>query len=106
MASKTYSERVNIIKCVRAAKGWPFAPVVKRPNGSIHWDHSIGYQGQTEAIQQAAPKVLATTCRRVTFMHYVHELQKKKNRSKFSGITDGHADCMATIVRLVSAQAI
>ena len=28
MASKTYSERVNIIKYVKAAKGWRFAPVV------------------------------------------------------------------------------
>ena len=41
MASKTYSERVNIIKYVKDAKGWRFAPVVKRPNGSIHWDHVL-----------------------------------------------------------------
>jgi len=41
MASKTYSERVNIIKYVKDAKGWRFAPVVTRPNGSIHWDHVL-----------------------------------------------------------------
>lgn len=41
MASKTYSERVNIIKYVKDAKGWRFAPVVKRSNGSIHWDHVL-----------------------------------------------------------------
>jgi hypothetical protein len=37
MASKTCSERVNIIKYVKAAKGWRFAPVVKRPK----WDHVL-----------------------------------------------------------------
>jgi IS5 family transposase len=41
-----------------------------------------GYQGQTEAIQQAAPKAQDMTCRRTKFKHYVDELQKKKNRSK------------------------
>jgi IS5 family transposase len=41
-----------------------------------------GYQGQTEAIQQAAPKAQDMTCKRVKFKHYVDELQKKKNKSK------------------------
>jgi uncharacterized protein (TIGR03435 family) len=40
-----------------------------------------GYQGQTEAIQQAAPKAQDMTCRRTKFKHYVDELQKKKNRA-------------------------
>ena len=43
-----------------------------------------GYQGQTEAIQEAAPKAQDMTCRRTKFKHYVDELQKKKNRSKSS----------------------
>jgi IS5 family transposase len=43
-----------------------------------------GYQGQTEAIQQAAPKAQDMTCRRTKFKNYVDELQKKKNRSKSS----------------------
>ena len=43
-----------------------------------------GYQGQTEAIQQAAPKAQDMTCRRTKFKHYVDELQKKKNCSKSS----------------------
>lgn len=43
-----------------------------------------GYQGQTEAIQQAAPKAQDMTCRRTKFKSYVDELQKKKNRSKSS----------------------
>jgi len=37
-----------------------------------------GYQGQTEAIQQAAPKAQDMTCRRTRFKNYVDELQKKK----------------------------
>jgi IS5 family transposase len=41
-----------------------------------------GYQGQTEAIQQAAPKAQDMTCKRTKFKHYVDELQKKKNKSK------------------------
>jgi integrase/recombinase XerD len=41
MANKTYAERVNIIKYVKDAKRWRFAPAVKRPNGSIHWDHVL-----------------------------------------------------------------
>ena len=41
-----------------------------------------GYQGQTEAIQQAAPKAQDMTCKRTKFKHYVDELQKRKNRSK------------------------
>jgi len=43
-----------------------------------------GYQGQTEAIQQAAPKAQDMTCRRTKFKDYVDELQKKKNKSKSS----------------------
>jgi IS5 family transposase len=43
-----------------------------------------GYQGQTEAIKQAAPKAQDMTCRRTKFKDYVDELQKKKNRSKSS----------------------
>lgn len=41
-----------------------------------------GYQGQTEAIQEAAPKAQDMTCKRTRFKDYVDELQKKKNRSK------------------------
>jgi IS5 family transposase len=43
-----------------------------------------GYQGQTEAIQQAAPKAQDMTCRRTRFKNYVDELQRKKNRTKSS----------------------
>ena len=43
-----------------------------------------GYQGQTEAIQEAAPKAQDMTCRRTKFKNRVDELQKKKNRSKSS----------------------
>jgi len=43
-----------------------------------------GYQGQTEAIQEAAPKAQDMTCKRTKFKNYVDELQKKKNRSKSS----------------------
>jgi IS5 family transposase len=43
-----------------------------------------GYRGQTEAIQEAAPKAQDMTCRRTKFKHRVDELQKKKNRSKSS----------------------
>jgi IS5 family transposase len=43
-----------------------------------------GYQGQTEAIQEAAPKAQDMTCRRTKFKDYVDELQKKKNKSKSS----------------------
>ena len=43
-----------------------------------------GYQGQAEAIKQAAPKAQDMTCRRTKFKDYVDELQKKKNQSKSS----------------------
>jgi IS5 family transposase len=43
-----------------------------------------GYQGQTEAIQEAAPKAQDMTCRRTKFKDRVDEVQKKKNRSKSS----------------------
>jgi IS5 family transposase len=41
-----------------------------------------GYQGQTEAIQQAAPKARDMTCRRTRFKGIVDQLQRKKNRTK------------------------
>jgi IS5 family transposase len=41
-----------------------------------------GYQGQTEAIREVAPKAQDMTCKRTKFKNYVDELQKKKNRSK------------------------
>ena len=41
-----------------------------------------GYQGQTGAIKQAAPKAKDMTCRRTRFKQYVDELQRKKNRTK------------------------
>jgi IS5 family transposase len=41
-----------------------------------------GYQGQTEAIKEAAPKAQDMTSKRTRFKNYVDELQKKKNRSK------------------------
>lgn len=37
-----------------------------------------GYQGQTDAIQQAAPHAQDMTCRRTKFKNYVDELQKKE----------------------------
>ena len=43
-----------------------------------------GYQGQTEAIQETAPKAQDMTCKRTKFKDYVDELQKKKNKSKSS----------------------
>ena len=43
-----------------------------------------GYQGQTEAIKEAAPKAQDMTCKRTKFKDYVDEVQKKKNRSKSS----------------------
>ena len=43
-----------------------------------------GYQGQTEAIKQAAPKAQDMTCKRTRFKGVVDEYQKKKNRSKSS----------------------
>jgi IS5 family transposase len=43
-----------------------------------------GYQGQTEAIQEAAPRAQDMTCRRTRYKDRVDELQKKKNRSKSS----------------------
>ena len=41
-----------------------------------------GYQGQTEAIQEAAPHAQDMTCKRTMFKDYVDELQKKKNTTK------------------------
>src|SRR5271155_5445795 len=43
-----------------------------------------GYQGQTEAIQEAAPKAQDMTCKRTRFKDHVDQLQQKKNRSKSS----------------------
>jgi IS5 family transposase len=41
-----------------------------------------GYQGQTEAIKEAAPHAQDMTCRRTKYKNYVDELQKKKNTTK------------------------
>ena len=41
-----------------------------------------GYQGQTEAIQEAAPHAQDMTCKRTKFKNHVDELQKKKNTTK------------------------
>ena len=41
-----------------------------------------GYQGQGEAIRQAAPRAQDMTSRRVQFKNFVDELQKAKNRVK------------------------
>ena len=40
------------------------------------------YQGQGEAIRQAAPQAQDMTCRRTKHKNYVDELQRKKNRVK------------------------
>src|ERR1700691_1117326 len=41
MASNTYSDPGNIIKYVKHAGRWRFAPVVRRPTGNIHWDNVL-----------------------------------------------------------------
>jgi transposase, IS5 family len=41
-----------------------------------------GYQGQTKAIRQAAPKAQDMTCKRTKFKNYVDEVAKKKNTTK------------------------
>jgi transposase, IS5 family len=41
-----------------------------------------GYQGQTKAIQQVAPKAQDMTCKRTKFKNYVDEVAKKKNTTK------------------------
>ncbi len=41
-----------------------------------------GYQGQTEAIREAAPHAQDMTCRRTKFKDFVDEVQKKKNTTK------------------------
>jgi IS5 family transposase len=41
-----------------------------------------GYQGQTKAIQQAAPKAQDMTSKRTRFKNYVDEVAKKKNTIK------------------------
>jgi IS5 family transposase len=43
-----------------------------------------GYQGQTEAIKEAAPKAQDMTCKRTRYKNRVDELQRAKNRSKSS----------------------
>ena len=43
-----------------------------------------GYQGQTEAIKEAAPKAQDMTCRRTRYKNRVNKLQRAKNRSKSS----------------------
>jgi IS5 family transposase len=41
-----------------------------------------GYQGQTKAIKQAAPKAQDMTCRRTKFKNYVDEQARRKNTTK------------------------
>jgi transposase, IS5 family len=41
-----------------------------------------GYQGQTEAIHEAAPKAQDMTCRRTKYKDYVDEQAKRKNTTK------------------------
>src|SRR5215831_9600148 len=41
-----------------------------------------GYQGQGEAIRQAAPHAQDMTSRRVQYKNFVDEIQKAKNRVK------------------------
>src|SRR5437016_9648556 len=41
-----------------------------------------GYQGQTEAIHEAAPHAQDMTCRRTKFKNYVDEEAKRKNTTK------------------------
>jgi hypothetical protein len=41
-----------------------------------------GYQGQTEAIHEAAPRVQDMTCRRTKFKNYIDEEAKRKNTTK------------------------
>lgn len=41
-----------------------------------------GYQGQSKAIRQAAPKAQDMTCKRTRFKNYVDEVAKKKNTTK------------------------
>jgi IS5 family transposase len=41
-----------------------------------------GYQGQTKAIKQAAPKAQDMTCRRTKFKNYVDEEARRKNTTK------------------------
>ena len=43
-----------------------------------------GYQGQTEAIKEAAPKAQDMTCKRTRYKGRVDESQRAKNRSKSS----------------------
>ena len=43
-----------------------------------------GYQGQTEAIREAAPHAQDMTCKRTKFKDGVDKLQKRKNKSKSS----------------------
>jgi len=43
-----------------------------------------GYQGQTEAIKQAAPHAQDMTCKRTKFKNYVDEEAKRKNTTKSS----------------------
>lgn len=39
MARNTYSDRVNIIKYVKIADAWRFAPVARSKSGNIRWDY-------------------------------------------------------------------
>lgn len=51
MAANTYSDRVNIIKYVKHSNRWRFAPLARRPNGNIHWDHVL-----IEGVPQPHPE--------------------------------------------------
>jgi hypothetical protein len=42
MAIPVQAERVNITKYIKHADGrWRFAPLARRPNGSVHWDYVV-----------------------------------------------------------------
>ena len=41
-----------------------------------------GYQGQTDAIKETAPKAQDMTCRRTKFKNYIDEEAKRKNTTK------------------------
>lgn len=43
-----------------------------------------GYQGQTQAIQQAAPRAQDMTCKRTRYKNRVDDLQRARNRNKSS----------------------
>ena len=60
-----------------------------------------GYQGQGEAIRQAAPRAQDMTSRRVRIKNFVDELQKAKNRVKAS--VSERADIPFRILKCISS---